>query len=192
MLIGYARVSTEDQTLSVQVKNLREAGCTVIFKEKISGAIRKRPELQKLLKKVKKGDILVVHRLDRLARSTQHLLEITEYLRTKDTGLRSLSEPWADTTSAAGRMILTVFAGIAEFERALIRERTAEGRKLARERGIHMGRPAKLKPHEAETACKLIMEKQVAVSEVAMKYGVHRTTIYRLVAAAQRTKHAKH
>ncbi|GAB3590101.1 hypothetical protein APE01nite_24570 [Acetobacter peroxydans] len=89
-------------------------------------------------------------------------------------------------------MILTVFAGIAEFERALIRERTAEGRKLARERGIHMGRPAKLKPHEAETARKLIMEKQVAVSEVAMKYGVHRTTIYRLVAAAQRTKHAKH
>jgi DNA invertase Pin-like site-specific DNA recombinase len=119
MKLGYARVSTEDQTLDLQRPRLLAVGCEKLFEEKISGAKRNRPELEKLLGEVRKKDILVVTRLDRLARSTVELLAIAERLREKDTGLQSLDEPWVDTESPSGRMILTVFAGIAEFERAL-------------------------------------------------------------------------
>ena len=122
MKLGYARVSTEDQTLDLQRPRLLAAGCERLFEEKISGAKRNRPELEKLLGEVRKNDILVVTRLDRLARSTVELLAIAERLREKDAGLQSLDEPWVDTESPSGRMILTVFAGIAEFERALIRQ----------------------------------------------------------------------
>ena len=120
MLIGYARVSTDDQNLGLQRTALGEAGCARIYEEKVSGAGRNRPELTRLLDHLRGGDVVVVHRLDRLARSTRDLLDIAELIREADAGLRSLSEPWADTTSPAGRMVLTVFAGIAEFERALI------------------------------------------------------------------------
>ena len=127
MLIGYARVSTDDQDLALQRAALREAGCRRIYEEKLSGARRDRPQLARLLDQVREGDVVVVYRLDRLARSTRDLLEIAEQLREAGAGLRSLGEPWADTTSPAGRMVLTVFAGIAEFERALIQERTGAG-----------------------------------------------------------------
>ena len=119
MKLGYARVSTEDQTLDLQRPRLLAVGCEKLFEEKISGAKRNRPELEKLLGEVRNKDILVVTRLDRLARSTVELLAIAERLREKDTGLQSLDEPWVNTESPSGRMILTVFAGIAEFERAL-------------------------------------------------------------------------
>ena len=131
MLIGYARVSTDDQDLALQRAALREAGCKRLFEEKLSGARRDRPQLARLLDQVRAGDVVVVHRLDRLARSTRDLLEVAERLREAGAGLRSLGEPWADTTSPAGRMVLTVFAGVAEFERALIRERTGTGRTAA-------------------------------------------------------------
>jgi len=127
MLIGYARVSTDDQDLRVQRTALTDAGCRRIFEEKISGARRDRPELTRLLDHVREDDVLVVTRLDRLARSTRNLLDIAERLKELGAGLRSLAEPWADTTSAAGRMVLTVFAGIAEFERDLIHQRTSSG-----------------------------------------------------------------
>src|SRR6476646_6095121 len=141
MLIGYARVSTDDQDLTLQRAALKEAGCRRVYEEKVSGARRDRPQLARLLDQLRGGDVVVVHRLDRLARSTRDLLEIAELLRDAGAGLRSLGEPWADTTSPAGRMVLTVFAGIAEFERALIHQRTSAGRTEAKKRGVRFGRP---------------------------------------------------
>lgn len=141
MKLGYARVSTEDQRLDIQRARLKEAGCGKLFEEKISGAARARPALEQLLQELRADDILVVSRLDRLARSTAELLRIAEVIREKDAGLQSLEEPWADTTTPAGRMVLTMFAGVAEFERALIRHRTDEGREAAKRRGVSFGRP---------------------------------------------------
>ncbi len=144
MLTGYARVSTDDQDLTLQRAALKEAGCQRTFEEKASGAKRDRPELARMLEQLRDGDVVVVTRLDRLARSTRDLLDIAERLREAGAGLRSIAEPWADTTSPAGRMVLTVFAGIAEFERSLIGERTSSGRKAAQGRGVRFGRPSVL------------------------------------------------
>ena len=116
MLLGYARVSTDDQDLTLQKTALKAAGCRRTFEEKVSGAKRARPELDRMLEQLRDDDVVVVTRLDRLARSTRDLLDIAEKLNEAGAGLRSLAEPWADTTTPAGRMVLTVFAGIAEFE----------------------------------------------------------------------------
>jgi DNA invertase Pin-like site-specific DNA recombinase len=181
MLIGYARVSTDDQDLRLQRAALGEAGCRRIYEDKVSGARRDRPQLARMLDQVREGDVVVVRRLDRLARSTRDLLEIAEQLREADAGLRSLGEPWADTTSPSGRMVLTVFAGVAEFERALIRERTAAGRAAAKQRGVRFGRPAKLAPEQITLAQRLL-EGGTAVSEVARTFKVHRATLHRALA----------
>jgi DNA invertase Pin-like site-specific DNA recombinase len=178
MLIGYARVSTDDQDLSLQRAALGEAGCRRIYEDKVSGARRDRPQLARMLDQMREGDVVVVYRLDRLARSTRDLLEIAEQLREADAGLRSLGEPWADTTSPAGRMVLTVFAGIAEFERALIQERTGAGRAAAKQRGVRFGRPAKLAPEQI-TLARRLLEGGTAASEVARMLKVHRATLYR-------------
>ena len=113
MKLGYARVSTADQDLRLQRQRLKEAGCEKLFEEKAAGARKKRPELEKLLGELRRDDVLVVTRLDRLARSTSELLRIAETIEEKSAGLQSLAEPWADTTTPAGRMVLTIFAGIA-------------------------------------------------------------------------------
>jgi DNA invertase Pin-like site-specific DNA recombinase len=139
MLIGYARVSTDDQQLDLQRDALRATGCQRLYEEKISGTHRDRPELARLLQHLREGDVVVTTRLDRLARSTQDLLDIAETLNRAGAGLRSLAEPWADTTSPAGKMVLTVFAGIAEFERSLIAERTRSGRIAAQQKGGGVG-----------------------------------------------------
>ena len=145
MLIGYARVSTDDQDLRLQRAALKEAGCKRTFEEEEEeGAKCDRPELAKMIEQLHDDDTVVVTRLDRLARSTRDLLDITEKLKEAGAGLRSLAEPWADTTSPAGRMVLTVFAGIAEFERELIHQRTSSGRVAAKARGVRFGRPPKL------------------------------------------------
>jgi DNA invertase Pin-like site-specific DNA recombinase len=180
MKLGYARVSTDDQTLDRQRERLREAGCERLLEEKISGARRDRPELARLLDQLRPGDVVVVTRLDRLARSTGNLLEIAEAIRVKDAGLLSLAEPWVDTTSPAGRMVLTVFAGIAEFERELIRQRTDEGRQAAKKRGVTFGRPPKLRPDQQELVSRLLQEGR-SVSEVARTFNVHPATIYRCI-----------
>jgi DNA invertase Pin-like site-specific DNA recombinase len=137
--IGYARVSTVTQSLEQQRSQLSELGCIRIFEEKVSGTKRDRPELICMLDHLRAGDVLLVTRLDRLARSTADLLHIAELLRERGAGLRSVAEPWADTTTPAGRMILTVFAGIADFERSLIVERTSNGRQAAKSRGVRFG-----------------------------------------------------
>jgi DNA invertase Pin-like site-specific DNA recombinase len=178
MLIGYARVSTDDQDLRLQRTALKEAGCRRLYEEKVSGAKRDRPQLSRLLDQAREADVVVVNRLDRLARSTRDLLEIAEQLREVGAGLRSLGEPWADTTSPAGRIVLTVFAGIAEFERALIQERTGAGRTAAMRRGVRFGRPDKLAADQISLAHRLLEEGRSA-SEVAAMFKVHRATLYR-------------
>jgi DNA invertase Pin-like site-specific DNA recombinase len=179
MLTGYARVSTDDQDLSLQRAALKEAGCKRIFEEKISGTKRDRPELARLLDHLREGDVLVVTRLDRLARSTRDLLDIAERLKEAGAGLRSLAEPWADTTSPAGRMVMTVFAGIAEFERALIVQRTSTGRIAAQQRGVRFGRPRSLTSEQVALGRRLV-EAGSSVRDVARTVlKCHPATLYR-------------
>src|SRR5437660_8114179 len=149
---GYARVSTRDQDLAGQVAELKAAGCGNIFKEKASGARTDRPELAKAIRRLDAGDVLVVTRLDRLARSTRDLLNILDAIAKAGAGFKSLKDAWADTTTPHGRLMLTVLGGLAEFERELIRARTGEGRKRAKERGVKFGRPRKLTPHQRQKA----------------------------------------
>jgi DNA invertase Pin-like site-specific DNA recombinase len=178
MKLGYARVSTEDQSLELQRPRLRRAGCEKLFEEKISGAKRNRPELEKLLSEIRAEDVLIVTRLDRLARSTAELLAIAERLIEKEAGLQSLDEPWVDTASPSGRMVLTVFAGIAEFERALIRQRTQDGLIDARKRGVAFGRPPKMRPDQQKLVHELLNQGR-SISEIARTFNVHPATIYR-------------
>lgn len=180
MRLGYARVSTDEQSLESQCQRLSAAGCEKLFEEKISGAARNRPKLEKLLEQLRKGDVLVVTRLDRLARSTSELLQIAERITEKKAGLQSLDEPWADTTSPSGRMIMTVFAGIAEFERTLILSRTQEGRLAAQARGVAFGRPKKMQPDQQELARDLVRDGK-SISAVARTFNVHPATIYRVL-----------
>lgn len=175
---GYARVSTDDQDLSLQRAALIAVDCTRIYEEKISGARRDRPELARLLDNLRSEDVVVVTRLDRLARSTRDLLEIAERLNEHGTGLRSLAEPWADTTSPAGRIVLTVFAGIAEFERALIHQRTSSGRVAAKARGVRFGRPPKLTSDQIVLGSRLVNE-GTSVREAAKLLKCHHATLYR-------------
>jgi DNA invertase Pin-like site-specific DNA recombinase len=178
MLIGYARVSTDDQDLTLQRAALKDVGCKRVYEEKVTGAKRDRPQLVRMLDQLRAGDVVVVSRLDRLARSTRDLLEIAEQLNEAQAGLRSLHEPWADTTSPAGRMVLTVFAGIAEFERELIRERTHAGRKAAKARGVRFGRPPKLTADQVALARRLVTE-GASIPEASKILNVHRATLYR-------------
>lgn len=178
LLIGYARVSTEGQTLDQQRAALKAAGCVRVFEEKASGAQRGRPELVKMLDHLQPGNVVTVTRLDRLARSTRDLLDIAERIDQAEAGLRSLAEPWADTTTPAGRMVLTFFAGVAEFERSLIHERTSAGRAAARAKGVRFGRPPALSAEQIAHARQLISEDKKP-AEIARLLGVHRATLYR-------------
>ncbi len=180
MKIGYARVSTEDQSLSLQLDALKKAGCERIFKEKVSGVSRTKPERQKLLEQLRKGDTVVVWKLDRLARSTRELLEFVESIGAAGAKFQSVSESWADTTSAGGKMVMTVFAGIAEFERELIRERTSADRTAAMTRGVKFGRPQKLTVEQKRLVIRLVDEGQ-SISQVAKTFGVHIATVYRVL-----------
>src|SRR5918993_3650479 len=147
---------------------------------RVSGAKRGRPELTRMLDQLREGNVVVVARLDRLARSTRDLLEVAELLKEGGAGLRSLAEPWADTTSPAGRMVLTVFAGLAEFERALIHQRTSAGRAAARERGVRFGRPPKLSAAQVALGRRLVEEGGTSVREVARTIlKCHPATLYR-------------
>jgi DNA invertase Pin-like site-specific DNA recombinase len=183
MKIGYARVSTRDQNLDLQLKALKEIGCQKIFREKVSGVTRHRPELQRMLDQVRPGDTVIVWKLDRLARSTRDLLNTMDILNEGGAKFQSISEPWANTTTHSGKMIMTVFAGIAEFERDLIRERTGAGREAAKQRGVRFGRPRKLNADQIKVASQLIDEGK-AVRDIARTFNVHEATIYRLAASS--------
>jgi len=185
VFIGYARVSTRGQDLDAQRAALGAAGCVRIFEEKASGAKRDRPELARMLDHLRAGDVVTITRLDRLARSTGDLLAIAERIKEAGAGLRSLAEPWADTTTPAGRMVLTVFAGIADFERSLIVERTSAGRIAAKARGVKFGPSPALSAEQIAHARQLIHEDKKPVAEVAQLLGVHRATIYRALENAK-------
>src|SRR6478735_4745730 len=179
---GYARISTNGQTLSGQVAQLSEAGAIQVFKEKVSGAQGNRPQLKKLLHQLDDGDVVLVTWLDRLARSTRDLLNILGGIADKGAGFRSLSDAWADTTTPHGRLIVTVLGGLAEFERELIKARTGEGRARAKADGVHMGRPPKLTPHQRREAIAR-RDAGEALTDIARTYGVSHTTIGRLTAS---------
>ena len=179
MIIGYARVSTNDQDLSSQLEALKQAGATKIFREKISGARSDRPELAKLMKTIARGDVLIVTRLDRLARSTRDLLNVLADVAKAGGAFKSLADTWADTTTPHGRLMLTVLGGLAEFERELIRARTGAGRKRAQANGVKFGRPKALSPHQqAEILSRRANGETLSV--LAASYGVNRKTILRL------------
>lgn len=180
-LIGYARVSTRDQDLTTQEAHLRAAGCGRIFTEKITDIRRARPQLDRMLDHLRAGDVIVVTRLDRLARSILDLLDIVERLSEAGAGLRSLAEPWADTTTPAGRIVLTVFGGMAEFERSLIVERTSSGRAAAKARGTKFGRKPKLEPAQLKHIYQLVDDGKASRQEIADLFGIDRSTLYRLL-----------
>ena len=177
MIYGYARVSTGGQTLVVQEAALVEAD--KIFKEKVSGAVSQRPQLERLLNILDEGDVVLVTRLDRLARSTKDLLDILDRIGKAGAAFRSLADVWADTTTPHGRLILTVLGGLAEFERELIKARTGEGRARAKARGAHMGRPFKLNRDQRREAVAR-REAGEPLTDIARTFGVAHTTIMRL------------
>jgi DNA invertase Pin-like site-specific DNA recombinase len=149
---GYARVSTGGQSVDAQARQLRAAGARKVFREMASGVAVDRPQLRRLLSEVAAGDVVMVTRLDRLARSIRDLLNTLAAVTEKKAGFRSLGDAWADTTTAHGRLMLTVLGGLAEFERELIRIRTGEGRARAKANGVSLGRKPKLTPHQKEEA----------------------------------------
>lgn len=179
MIVGYARVSTDGQSLVAQVAALESAGAHRLFQEKVSGARSNRGQLTRAVNVLDPGDVLLVTRLDRLARSTRDLLNILDGIAGRGAGFRSLGDVWADTTTPHGRLMLTILGGLAEFERELIRARTGEGRARAKTRGVRFGRKPKLTPHQAREARER-REAGEAATEIARSYNVHRATISRL------------
>jgi DNA invertase Pin-like site-specific DNA recombinase len=178
---GYARVSTDGQSVDAQVRQLTKAGCKKVFREVASGAKTDRAQLRRLLAQLEAGDMLTVTRLDRLARSTRDLLNTLGTIADRKAGFRSLGDTWADTTTSHGRLMLTVLGGLAEFERDLIRARTSEGRERAKARGVKMGRPHKLTPHQRQEILRR-KDNGEALREIARSYNVHNSTISRLAA----------
>jgi DNA invertase Pin-like site-specific DNA recombinase len=181
-VFGYARVSTEGQTLDAQLEALKVAGCEAknIFREKIAGAHADRPELSQLLDAIGEGDVLMVSRLDRLARSTRDLLDILARLAQRGAAFRSLGDGWADTTAPHGRLMLTVLGGLAEFERELVRLRTGEGRTRAKARGVPMGRPPKLTPAERREGLQALARGEATQADLARRFNVSKSAISRL------------
>jgi DNA invertase Pin-like site-specific DNA recombinase len=183
MIYGYARVSTDGQSIGAQVAALRAAGAEKIFREVASGAKSDRRQLARALYTLSDGDVLMVTRLDRLARSTRDLLNTLASVTAKRAGFRSLADTWADTTTPHGRLMVTVLGGLAEFERDLIRARTGEGRARAKERGVQLGRKPKLTTFQKREAL-VRRERGELLTEIARSYNVSHSTISRLATAS--------
>ncbi len=185
MIVGYARVSTDDQTLALQLDALRAAGCEKVFPDTISGTKTERPGLTKALDHVRNGDMLVVWRLDRLGRSLSHLIELIQTLEGRGVGFKSLTEQ-IDTTTSGGKLIFHIFGALAEFERNLIRERTMAGLQAARARGRKGGRPRK-----PNTDAKIVMAKRLhadptnSIADICKTLGVSRATLYRYLSLGE-------
>jgi DNA invertase Pin-like site-specific DNA recombinase len=179
MIYGYARVSTDAQTLDAQTEALTAAGAVKVYSEKESGARTNRPALARVLAAMDAGDVLLVTRLDRLARSTLDLLNVLDQVSKRKAGFRSLSDAWADTTTPHGRLMLTVLGGLAEFERSLILSRCNEGRTRAMARGVRFGRKPKLTPHQIAEAIKR-RDAGEALADIGRTYNVSHSTISRL------------
>jgi DNA invertase Pin-like site-specific DNA recombinase len=180
VLIGYARVSTDDQVLDSQHDALAAAGCEQVYDDVASGARDDRPGLEQAMKALRKGDVLVVYKLDRVGRSLPHLVELVAELERREVGFRVLTGQ-IDTTTAAGRLVFHIFAALAEFERELIRERTRAGLASARARGRRGGRPSKMTPSKLRMAMALMADPHSVAQEVAAQLGVSTATLYRYV-----------
>src|SRR6478672_564807 len=183
MIYGYARVSTDGQSVAAQVAALNAAGAGKVFREVASGAKTDRAQLRKAIAALEAGDVLMVTRLDRLARSTRDLLNTLATITGKKAGFRSLGDGWADTTTPHGRLMLTVLGGLAGFERDLIRARTGEGRERAQARGVKMGRPSKLTSHQQREAIRRRDRDGETLADIARSYNVSAATISRLAAS---------
>ena len=181
MKYGYARVSTDGQSVDAQVRQLTKAGCKKVFREVASGAKTDRSQLRKVLDQLEADDVLMVTRLDRLARSTRDLLNTLGTITDRKAGFRSLGDTWADTTTSHGRLMLTVLGGLAEFESDLIRARTGEGRARAKARGVKMGRKPKMTPHQMKEALRR-REAGEPMRDIAKDFNVSHSTISRLAA----------
>lgn len=180
MLIGYARVSTDDQNLNLQHDALKNAGCEKFFEDKITGSKIDRPGLDAAIEYAREGDVIIVWRLDRLSRSLKDLIEVVSDLESKGIGLKSVHES-IDTTSSSGKLIFHIFGALAEFERNLIRERTHAGLKAARARGKMGGRPKKLNPEKAKLAQDLYNEKTRTIKQICELVGVSKPTLYKYI-----------
>ena len=181
MKVGYARVSTREQNLDMQVIALEEAGCDKIYEEVVSGAKATRPILDKLITDLRPDDVLMIWKLDRLGRSLKNLVELVQQLMDNNIGLCSLNDP-IDTTNPQGRLIFNIFASLAEFERDIIRERTQAGLSAARARGRKGGRPRGLSSSAEATACAaetLYKEKKLSVMDICQKLNISKSTLYK-------------
>ena len=180
MLIGYARVSTGDQSLTLQIDALEEAGCERVFQDQVSGIVNTRPNLNQALNFARSGDTLVVWRLDRLSRSLRDLIETVTLLESQRVQLKSLHES-IDTASSSGKLIFHLFGALAEFERNLIKERTLAGLQAARARGRKGGRPLSLDAEKRKLAVKLYNDKNYSVNQVCRMMGISKPTLYKYV-----------
>src|SRR5512134_749126 len=180
MLIGYARVSTADQTLALQQDVLEKAGCERVFTDTASGAKAERKGLDEAIDHLREGDILVVWRLDRLGRSLKHLIETITALNNRKIGFKSITEA-IDTTTSGGKLIFHIFGALAEFERDIIRERTQAGLNAARARGRKGGRPKSLTPNKAQMAEALYKDKANTIDDICRTLNISRATLYRYV-----------
>ena len=178
MIIGYCRVSTQDQCLDRQTDILTDAGCERIYQEKISGGTKERPELQRMIETLREGDTVVVTELSRLSRTVKDLFSLVERIHHAGANLKSLKENWADTTTPQGKLLFAVFAGISEFERDLIRQRTKEGLEAARARGRNGGRP-KADSKQIDNALKMYQSKDYGIEDILKATGISKTTLYR-------------
>lgn len=178
MIFGYARVSTQDQNLDRQIDQLDAVGCQKIFSEKYTGTKRERPEFNRMLDQLRSGDIVIVSDLSRISRSSKELLSIVEELQRRDVQIKSLKEAWLDTTTTHGKLIFTVMAGLAQFERDLTSDRTKEGLASARARNRIGGRPAANK-ESIELAKKMYFSKNFSVNEILKAAKISRVTLYR-------------
>lgn len=179
MIIGYARVSTDGQTLDAQREALTAAGAEKVFQETASGAKADRAGLARAVKALNAGDVLLVTRLDRLARSTKDMWKTLEAIDQQKASFRSLADPWADTTTPQGRLLLSLLASLAEYERELIRARTQEGRKRAAAQGIRSGPKPKLTPYQRQEILKR-KDAEEPIRDIARSYGVSKSTISRV------------
>lgn len=179
MKIGYARVSTQDQQTLRQIDQLKEFGCERIYEEKVSGTKREREELNRMMDTLREGDVVVITELSRLSRSVKDLFEIVDKIHKVGADIKSLKESdWIDTTTPQGKLLFTIFAGISQFERDLIRQRTMEGLQAARARGRNGGRPPKDKS-KIDLALSMYDSKVCSISQILETTGISKTTLYR-------------
>lgn len=191
MKLGYARCSTLDQNLDWQIDALTKEGCDRIFQEKFTGTRKDRPELLRLMDMLREGDTVIICELTRLSRSVKDLFDLVEQVEKAGANIKSLKEPWLDTTTPQGRLLFTIFSGVSQFERELIRERTMEGLASARARGRMGGRPGKDKKI-VEQALTLYDSKAYSVDEISKTTGISRATLYKYVNLRKEAQNNQH